>query len=227
MGGSAIGGDLAAAALGERATRPLQTIRGYGLPSWATPEWSVLCCSYSGDTEETIACFAAAEALGARRLVASTGGAAHRAGARRRRAGGRPARDPPAAGRGRLHVRRRGRGGRPGRGRPPHPHRDRRRRRPPRVVPRGLQALAAEIAGRIEGSVPVIHGAGHHRPGGAPLEDPGQREREAPGLLHRAARGRPQRAGGLGRGRRARAPASPRSSSRTPTSTPASAAASS
>ena len=56
MGGSAIGGDLARAALAERATRPLQTIRGYALPPWATPEWSVLCCSYSGDTEETIAC---------------------------------------------------------------------------------------------------------------------------------------------------------------------------
>jgi glucose/mannose-6-phosphate isomerase len=74
MGGSAIGGDLAVAALGERLTRPLLTIRGYELPSWATPEWTVLCCSYSGNTEETLACFAAAEALGARRLVASTGG---------------------------------------------------------------------------------------------------------------------------------------------------------
>src|SRR5436190_9319194 len=74
MGGSAIGGDLAAAALGDRCTRPLLTVRGYGLPAWLTPEWSVLCSSYSGGTEETIACFAAAEALGARRTVASTGG---------------------------------------------------------------------------------------------------------------------------------------------------------
>jgi glucose/mannose-6-phosphate isomerase len=74
MGGSAIGGDLAAAALGDRLTRPLITIRGYGLPSWVTPEWTVLCSSYSGNTEETLACFAAAEALGARRIVASTGG---------------------------------------------------------------------------------------------------------------------------------------------------------
>ncbi|HVC07592.1 MAG TPA: bifunctional phosphoglucose/phosphomannose isomerase [Solirubrobacterales bacterium] len=74
MGGSAIGGDLAAAALGERLTRPLLTIRGYELPSWATPEWAVLCSSYSGNTEETLACFAAAEALGARRIVVSTGG---------------------------------------------------------------------------------------------------------------------------------------------------------
>jgi glucose/mannose-6-phosphate isomerase len=74
MGGSAIGGDLAAAALGDRLTRPLITVRGYEIPSWATPEWTVLFSSYSGDTEETLACFAAAEALGARRIVASTGG---------------------------------------------------------------------------------------------------------------------------------------------------------
>ena len=74
MGGSAIGGDLAAAVFGDRLTRPMVSVRGYGLPSWTTPEWTVLCSSYSGDTEETLACFAAAEALGARRLVVSTGG---------------------------------------------------------------------------------------------------------------------------------------------------------
>jgi glucose/mannose-6-phosphate isomerase len=75
MGGSAIGGDLAAAALGERLSAPLLSVRGYALPSWATPEWTAFCSSYSGETEETLACFAAAEALGARRIVASTGGA--------------------------------------------------------------------------------------------------------------------------------------------------------
>ena len=74
MGGSAIGGDLAAAVLGDRLTRPMLTVRGYEIPSWATPEWTMLFSSYSGDTEETLACFAAAEALGARRVVASTGG---------------------------------------------------------------------------------------------------------------------------------------------------------
>jgi glucose/mannose-6-phosphate isomerase len=75
MGGSAIGGDLAAAALGDRLTGPLLTVRGYDVPSWTTPEWALLFSSYSGDTEETLACFAAGEALGARRIVASTGGA--------------------------------------------------------------------------------------------------------------------------------------------------------
>jgi glucose/mannose-6-phosphate isomerase len=74
MGGSAIGGDLAAAALGERCTLPLLTIRGYELPPWATPEWLVVCSSYSGNTEETLACWEAAGALGARRIAATTGG---------------------------------------------------------------------------------------------------------------------------------------------------------
>jgi|SRR5215218_5867257 len=75
MGGSAIGADLAARSIGDRLCKPLMTIRGYELPSWATPEWTVLCSSYSGNTEETLACFEAAEAVGARRLVLSTGGA--------------------------------------------------------------------------------------------------------------------------------------------------------
>jgi glucose/mannose-6-phosphate isomerase len=74
MGGSAIGAELAAVALGNRLTRPLLTVRGYELPSWATPEWTVACSSYSGVTEETLACFEAAAALGARRIVVSTGG---------------------------------------------------------------------------------------------------------------------------------------------------------
>ncbi len=74
VGGSAVGGDLAAAVLGKRLTGPLLTVRGYALPSWASAEWAVLCSSYSGETEETLSCFVAAEALGARRVVASTGG---------------------------------------------------------------------------------------------------------------------------------------------------------
>jgi glucose/mannose-6-phosphate isomerase len=75
MGGSAIGGDLAAAALGERLGGPLLTVRGYRLPGWAAAGWTVLCSSYSGETEETIACFDAAGELGARRIAVSTGGA--------------------------------------------------------------------------------------------------------------------------------------------------------
>jgi glucose/mannose-6-phosphate isomerase len=75
MGGSAIGGLLAVAALGDRASRPLAVARGYELPPWSTPETAVLCSSYSGDTEETLACYDAAAALGAPRVVVTTGGA--------------------------------------------------------------------------------------------------------------------------------------------------------
>jgi glucose/mannose-6-phosphate isomerase len=74
MGGSAIGGDLAIAALSDRLTKPMHVARGYGLPAWAPAGSAVLCSSYSGNTEETLACYTAAEALGAHRLVATTGG---------------------------------------------------------------------------------------------------------------------------------------------------------
>jgi glucose/mannose-6-phosphate isomerase len=74
MGGSAIGGDLAAVAFGSRLSRPITTARGYELPSCLLPDEAVLCSSYSGETEETVACYEGAEALGARRIVATTGG---------------------------------------------------------------------------------------------------------------------------------------------------------
>lgn len=74
MGGSAIGGALARAVLGDRASRPIVVMRDYGVPAWTTPDATVLCASYSGNTEETLAAFEAAGALGARRVVATTGG---------------------------------------------------------------------------------------------------------------------------------------------------------
>jgi glucose/mannose-6-phosphate isomerase len=84
MGGSAIGGALARAALGDRASRSIAVSRSYELPGWTTPETTVLCASYSGDTEETLAAFEAAGAIGARRVVCTTGG---RLAADARRAG--------------------------------------------------------------------------------------------------------------------------------------------
>ncbi len=74
MGGSSIGGALARAVLGDRASRPIVLARDYALPAWTTPDATVLCSSYSGDTEETLAIYDAAGALGARRIVATTGG---------------------------------------------------------------------------------------------------------------------------------------------------------
>ncbi len=74
MGGSGIGGRLALAALGSRAARPLTMATGYSLPPWTGAGSTVLCASYSGTTEETLACYDAAGTLGARRIVATTGG---------------------------------------------------------------------------------------------------------------------------------------------------------
>jgi len=74
MGSAASGGELARAALGEHACKPLLVARGYELPPWTTPETLVMCTSYTGDTEETLATYEAAEVLGCQRIVATTGG---------------------------------------------------------------------------------------------------------------------------------------------------------
>jgi len=74
MGGSAAGARLAIAALGPRLTKPFVVADDYALPGWAGPATLVLCSSYSGCTEETLAAYDRAFELGAPRLVVSTGG---------------------------------------------------------------------------------------------------------------------------------------------------------
>ena len=74
MGGSAVGGRLACAAIGARASRPIVVADGYELPPWVDSRWTVLCSSYSGGTEETLALYAAAGEAGANRVVTTTGG---------------------------------------------------------------------------------------------------------------------------------------------------------
>ena len=74
MGGSAIGVELAAAALGARAERPVRGVRGYALEPWTGSDTLVLCASYSGETEETLACFEEATAKGIPRVALTTGG---------------------------------------------------------------------------------------------------------------------------------------------------------
>jgi glucose/mannose-6-phosphate isomerase len=75
MGGSAVGGRLALAALGARLRRPFVVSDGYALPSWVGAEHLVLCSSYSGGTEETLSAYDDALERGTARLVATTGGA--------------------------------------------------------------------------------------------------------------------------------------------------------
>ncbi len=87
MGGSSVGGRLAAGALGPRLRRPLALAMGYDIPPWIGQETLVLCSSYSGSTEETLATYDAAKAAGAPRIVCDDRRRAGAARARRRRAG--------------------------------------------------------------------------------------------------------------------------------------------
>lgn len=85
MGGSAIGGDVAAVWAAAHGVR-LAVHRGYGLPAGITPDDLLVFSSYSGDTEETLSAFDAATAHGAARRCIATGGTL----ARRAAAAGAP-----------------------------------------------------------------------------------------------------------------------------------------
>ena len=73
MGGSAIGADLVVACLPGLGV-PAAVVRGYELPVWAGPETLVIAASYSGQTEETLACTAAALQRGCRPVCVASGG---------------------------------------------------------------------------------------------------------------------------------------------------------
>ncbi|MEK7460646.1 MAG: bifunctional phosphoglucose/phosphomannose isomerase [Patescibacteria group bacterium] len=74
MGGSAIGGELAAALAGATATVPIEVRRDYGLPGYVGKDTLVIGVSYSGNTEETLDGFRQAATRGAKLLAVSTGG---------------------------------------------------------------------------------------------------------------------------------------------------------
>jgi glucose/mannose-6-phosphate isomerase len=74
MGGSGIGASLARAALWPTLVRPFTTVSDYDLPPWTGGGHAVLCASYSGNTEETLAAYATAGEHGATRIAATSGG---------------------------------------------------------------------------------------------------------------------------------------------------------
>jgi len=74
MGGSAVGGDLARAILGDRLSGPFEVCRSGNLPPWSGPETAALVVSYSGETDEALAAFDRAGTSGLHRWVATTGG---------------------------------------------------------------------------------------------------------------------------------------------------------
>jgi glucose/mannose-6-phosphate isomerase len=74
MGGSAIGGDLLRSLLAFDLKTPIMVNRNYLLPLLVGERSLVIASSYSGNTEETLAAFAAAQERRAKLFVATTGG---------------------------------------------------------------------------------------------------------------------------------------------------------
>ena len=74
MGGSAIGGDLAAALLADELKVPMSVHRDYGLPAYIGRDSLVIASSYSGNTEETLSAYEEARKRGAKVLALTTGG---------------------------------------------------------------------------------------------------------------------------------------------------------
>ncbi len=74
MGGSAIGGDYLRALYEEYSNLPVQVIRDYYLPNSVDTQTLVFAVSYSGNTEETLACYYQARERGAMLIAISSGG---------------------------------------------------------------------------------------------------------------------------------------------------------
>jgi glucose/mannose-6-phosphate isomerase len=74
MGGSALAAILAKSWLADELVIPFEILRSYSLPRFVDSETLVICSSYSGNTEETVACLADAQERGAQIAILSAGG---------------------------------------------------------------------------------------------------------------------------------------------------------
>ncbi len=74
MGGSAIGADIVFAIGRDKIKIPFTVSRGYKLPNWVDKNTLVICSSYSGNTEETLASFDDAMKKKAQICGVTTGG---------------------------------------------------------------------------------------------------------------------------------------------------------
>lgn len=74
LGGSGIGGRIAAQAVAEEAICPIEVYSNYYLPAYVGKGSLVIACSYSGNTEETLAAMQQALDSGARVVCITSGG---------------------------------------------------------------------------------------------------------------------------------------------------------
>lgn len=74
MGGSAVGGELAAGLVNSIGPVPAIPVRGYELPPWVGSDTLAVVTSYSGETEETLTAFRQAVGANAMILAVTSGG---------------------------------------------------------------------------------------------------------------------------------------------------------
>lgn len=74
LGGSAIGADLIRSYLNDEMGIPVYVSRDYTIPGFVNKDTLFLACSYSGDTEETLASYEEARKRNARIIAISSGG---------------------------------------------------------------------------------------------------------------------------------------------------------
>ena len=74
MGGSGISGDIASSLCNTNSSIQITSWKDYGLPQWVTKKDSVICISYSGNTEETLSAAQKAIELGCDVAAITTGG---------------------------------------------------------------------------------------------------------------------------------------------------------
>lgn len=74
LGGSGIGGTIAAGFAFTQSAIPVTVSKGYSLPAWVNNRTLVIACSYSGNTEETIHAFELAHKAGSTLVCITSGG---------------------------------------------------------------------------------------------------------------------------------------------------------
>jgi glucose/mannose-6-phosphate isomerase len=74
MGGSALGGRVIQALYAFLSEAPIEVFTGYHIPKYVDSETLVIICSYSGNTEESVNCFAEAQKTGGNLFAIATGG---------------------------------------------------------------------------------------------------------------------------------------------------------
>lgn len=75
MGGSHLGADMIISALSGRLEKPVHTVNDYEVPGWVNARTLVVCSSYSGNTEESVAALRIAHQRKAKIVVLASGGA--------------------------------------------------------------------------------------------------------------------------------------------------------